>query len=92
MKNLLTEVEQFVINILNENLEPSFVYHSVSHTQRVVEKTKELVEGMKIEEESANKLLIAAWFHDIGYTKSIENHEEESVKIAEEFLNEARSF
>ncbi|PKH49399.1 phosphohydrolase [Tenacibaculum sp. Bg11-29] len=86
MKNLLTEVEQFVINLLNENLKPSFVYHSISHTQRVVEKTKELIEGMKVEEEEANKLMIAAWFHDVGYTKSIEKHEEESVKIAEDFL------
>jgi predicted metal-dependent HD superfamily phosphohydrolase len=87
MKNLLTEVEQFVVNLLNENLESSFVYHSVSHTQRVVEKTKELIEGMQIEEKAAEKLMIAAWFHDTGFIKSIENHEEESVKIAKGFLN-----
>jgi predicted metal-dependent HD superfamily phosphohydrolase len=86
MKNLLIEVEQFVINLLNENLKPSFVYHSISHTQRVVEKTKELIEGMKVEEQDADKLLLAAWFHDTGYIESIENHEEESVKIAVGFL------
>jgi predicted metal-dependent HD superfamily phosphohydrolase len=86
MKDLLIEVEKFVINLLNENLKASFVYHSISHTQRVVEKTKELIEGMNIDEKSAEILLIAAWFHDVGYMKSIENHEEESVKIAEAFL------
>ncbi|WP_333780679.1 HD domain-containing protein [Tenacibaculum retecalamus] len=88
MKNLLIEAENFVVNFLNEKLESSFVYHSVFHTQRVVEKTQILIEGLKIDEESANHLLLAAWFHDTGYTKSIENHENESVKIAEAFFNE----
>ena len=88
MKNLLIEAENFVVNFLNEKLESSFVYHSVFHTQRVVEKTQVLIEGLKIDEESANHLLLAAWFHDTGYTKSIENHENESVKIAEVFFNE----
>ncbi|WBX77169.1 DUF5706 domain-containing protein [Tenacibaculum ovolyticum] len=86
MKDLLIEVEKFVINLLNENLKASFVYHSISHTQRVVEKTKELIEGMAIDEKSAEILLIAAWFHDVGYMESIENHEEESIKVAEVFL------
>ena len=86
MENLLNEAENFVINLLNEELNPSYVYHSVFHTQYVVEKTKEIIEGLKIEEKSANKLLLAAWFHDAGYIKSIEDHEEESVKIAEVFL------
>ncbi|WP_028890282.1 Pycsar system effector family protein [Tenacibaculum ovolyticum] len=86
MKDLLIEVEKFVINLLNENLKASFVYHSISHTQRVVEKTKELIEGMAIDEKSAEIVLIAAWFHDVGYMESIENHEEESIKVAEVFL------
>ena len=32
--------------------------------------------------------LVAAWFHDTGYTEGYENHEEESVKIATAFLKE----
>ncbi len=86
MENLLIEVENFVINLLNDELDSSFVYHNVFHTQRVVEKTKELIEGMQIDEESAHVLILTAWFHDVGYTKSIEGHEEESVKIAEDFF------
>ena len=86
MENLFIEAEKFVINLLNESLKPSFVYHSISHTQRVVGKTKELIEGLQVEEKSANNLILAAWFHDTGYIKSIENHEEESVKIATSFL------
>ncbi|MBA6157220.1 HD domain-containing protein [Tenacibaculum sp. S7007] len=86
MENLLIEVENFVINLLNDELDSSFVYHNVFHTQRVVEKTKELIEGMQIDEQSAHVLMLTAWFHDVGYTKSIEGHEEESAKIAEDFF------
>ncbi len=86
MENLLNEVENFVINLLNEELNPSFVYHNISHTQYVVDKTKEIAEGLKVDEKSVNKLLLAAWFHDVGYIKAIDNHEEESVIIAENFL------
>lgn len=86
MENLLIEAENFVVHFLNEKLATSFIYHNVFHTQRVVAKTKELIEGAGITATSANNLLLAAWFHDIGYTKSIENHEEESVKIATVFL------
>jgi len=88
MKNLLIEAENFVIHLLNEKLTSSFVYHNIFHTQRVVEKAKELVEGMQIDEASANKLLLAAWFHDTGYIKQIDGHEEESVKIAALFFRE----
>ncbi|MCW8813351.1 MAG: DUF5706 domain-containing protein, partial [Chlorobium sp.] len=31
-------------------------------------------------------LLIAAWFHDIGYTESIDNHEDIGITIATQFL------
>ncbi len=86
MENLLIEAENFVINFLNEELDSSFVYHNVFHTQRVVEKTKELIQGMQINVKDAQVLILAAWFHDTGYAKSIENHEEESVKVAEVFL------
>ena len=73
-------------NVLNKKIDQSYVYHNLTHTKSVVKKTKELIEGLEIEEAEANKLIIAAWFHDTGYVNGIEGHEEESVKIATEFL------
>ncbi|MBE7645973.1 Pycsar system effector family protein [Tenacibaculum finnmarkense] len=88
MENLLIEAENFVITLLNEKLDTSFIYHNVFHTQRVVAKTKELIKEVELTVESSNSLLLAAWFHDTGYTESIENHEEESVKIVTVFLKD----
>ncbi len=88
MRNLIVEVEKYVINYLNENLEKSFVYHNVSHTQRVVEKAQELVENSDFTDEEKENLVIAAWFHDTGYTKVMDGHEDEGIKITAAFLKE----
>jgi predicted metal-dependent HD superfamily phosphohydrolase len=86
MENVLIAAEKHVVNLLNEQLKPSFLYHNLSHTQRVVKKVNELAAGIGLEEKTTQKLSLAAWFHDTGLIKSIENHEEEGVKIAIEFL------
>ena len=90
MDNLITVAEKYVISFLNENLDPSFIYHNIIHTKRVVEKTKELIEGMHIEGKDAQHLVIAAWFHDTGLVKGCDNHEAESANIAEKFLKDQK--
>jgi predicted metal-dependent HD superfamily phosphohydrolase len=86
MNSLIQETEQFVIDLLSEKLDKNFVYHNIAHTQRVVEKSHELIEGENFSEEQQQVLTLAAWFHDVGYTVNPENHEEESIKIATNFL------
>ncbi|WP_299102149.1 Pycsar system effector family protein [uncultured Winogradskyella sp.] len=86
MKNIVVEAEKYVIAYLNSNLDASFVYHNLAHTQRVVGKVNELLEEGPLNETEKDQLLVAAWFHDTGFTKTIEGHEQESVKIATEFL------
>ena len=88
MSVFLEKAESYALDYLNNNLEKKFVYHSIAHTQRVVEKAKELGESEKIEGEDLEALIVSAWFHDTGYSKSLTTHEEESVGIASEFLKE----
>ncbi|MGB2759914.1 MAG: Pycsar system effector family protein, partial [Maribacter stanieri] len=64
------------------------LYHNLRHTQRVVDSTKELIEGENIKDNESELLLVAAWFHDLGYTITYHNHEEHSCKLAKEFLTE----
>lgn len=86
MNSLIEKTEQFVVDLLNESLDKNFVYHNIAHTQRVVEKTLELIEGEAFSEVEKQALILAAWFHDVGYTVNPDNHEEESVVIATNFL------
>jgi predicted metal-dependent HD superfamily phosphohydrolase len=86
--NLIEQSEDFISNLLKDKLSNLYTYHNFSHTQSVVNATKELCEKEKVNVDERELLLIAAWFHDAGYTKGYENHENESVKIASEFLKE----
>ena len=86
MTVIIPEVEKYIYNLFSEKLGSDYVYHNLTHTQRVVAKAKEIAEDSELPKTDIENLEIAAWFHDIGYIKGSENHEEESVKIAEEFL------
>ncbi|WP_298530790.1 Pycsar system effector family protein [uncultured Algibacter sp.] len=88
MEKLIVEAEKFTTKLLNEELDASFLYHNLTHTQRVVEKAQLLAEQSNLTEVEKNHVTLASWLHDTGYTKDIKNHEEESVKIAKTFLKE----
>lgn len=88
MENILLDIENYVTKHLNENLDPNFVYHNLAHTQRVVEKVIELTDDNEVTEDEKRQLIIAAWFHDTGFINTIEGHEKESAKIADDFLSE----
>jgi len=88
MSTLLVDIEKYVFNLLSKTLDNGLVYHNISHTQGVVEKVIELADNLSIDEVSKENLQIAAWFHDTGFIKGPENHEDESVKIVQKFLKE----
>ncbi len=88
MNSLVLDTEKFVVTLFSEQLDNMYVYHNLSHTKRVVEKTQELIEGLQIPENEALLLTLAAWLHDTGYINGAENHEERSVTIATKFLKE----
>ena len=86
MENLVLEAEKYVISLLNEKIDTTFVYHNLAHTQRVAAKSKELSELSSVSDKEKEHLELAAWFHDTGFTKGSKGHEKESSKIATAFL------
>ena len=88
MSTLLIDAEIYVFNLLNNRLVSNYVYHNIAHTQKVVEKTIELAEKLEVDKASIENLQLAALFHDSGFIKQAENHEQESVKILTNFLQE----
>ncbi|WP_445748936.1 Pycsar system effector family protein [Polaribacter sp.] len=88
MSTLLSQIENYVTNLLGSQLDAVYIYHDLAHTQRIVTVVKELVEASQLTENEAENVFIAAWFHDTGFVKGAKNHEEESVKIATDFLKE----
>ena len=72
--------------LFKEKLSKKLVYHNYKHTFEVVKEARLLAEAYQLPEEEVEVLLLSAWFHDTGYISTYENHEEESVEIAQNFL------
>ncbi len=88
MSKLVENAEKFVFDLFKNELDQTFIYHNYTHTDRVLRSVREIIENTKISKKDAEILELTALLHDTGYTKSRENHEEESVKIATKFLKE----
>ena len=88
MSNLIEKTEKFVFDLFKNELDQTFLYHNYTHTARVLRSLREIIANSDIDKSDAEILELAALLHDTGYTKSRENHEEESVKIATAFLKD----
>ncbi len=87
MSDIIKATDEFVLTLFKEKLPNTFVYHNYRHTKRVYKSINEIIEDSQINVKDATILKLAALLHDTGYTVCRDGHEEESVKIAKEFLN-----
>lgn len=90
MADIIEKTEEFVFNLFKEKLPNTFIYHNFTHTKRVLKSTNEIVDNIEISDKDAEIVKLAALLHDTGYTVKWDGHEEESVKIATEFLEESK--
>ena len=86
--NILKISEDYAKNLLKDKLSSAYTYHNLDHTIQVVDKIKILAKEENISPEDTENLLLAGWFHDLGYVDDADNHEEESRKIASDFLKQ----
>ena len=87
-EQILTAVRQYVTDIYAHKVKPELVFHNMDHTEDVAEASSMMADYFKLDDNDRFVLLLAAWFHDIGYSKGVAlGHEEESIKMATEFLN-----
>ncbi|WP_104735465.1 Pycsar system effector family protein [Hanstruepera ponticola] len=88
MSKLVENAQDYVFNLFKDELDQSFLYHNYKHTERVLRSIKEIIEHTEVNKSDAEILELAALFHDTGYIKTREGHEEQSVKIATTFLKD----
>lgn len=86
--DILKISEDYVKNLFKDRLSSAYTYHNLDHTIQVVDKIKILAKEENASPEDTEDLLLAGWFHDLGYIDDSENHEEESRKMAEKFLKQ----
>ncbi len=85
-KTLINEVEKFVSGLLENETPVDYTYHTLTHTQNVVKNAVFIGTNEKLPDEEMEILMLAAWFHDVGYLKKYKGHEEASAEMAVKFL------
>jgi len=86
---LIQRIEAYITQLFTENPNPALVYHSLAHTREVVELAKKLADHYDLSEEQYGAVVIAGWFHDVGYLLAEPSqHEEKGAELATAFLTE----
>ena len=85
---LLQDAQVLVTDLLSNKLSKSIRFHTLLHTQEVVAACEKLADYHQLGEDDKTALIVAAWFHDSGYTSGeAKDHETRSIEIVTEFLN-----
>lgn len=85
-KTIENEAQSLVEGHFEANLGRSFRFHSAEHTREVVAAVKQIADFEGVDGQLRKLLVLAAWFHDTGYTETYVGHEEEGCKMAGEFM------
>ncbi len=84
----LTATAEYVKDYIQKNVGAEYVFHDISHTLEVVTSAHEICQGYDLNEREVEILLIAAWFHDTGYSNGgPDGHEARSCELARQFLS-----
>jgi predicted metal-dependent HD superfamily phosphohydrolase len=85
---LIDQAARHVTTLFAERQTPALHYHNLAHTQLVVQAAQEIAHSYSLSEEERTAVVIAAWFHDVGYLNNYEDHETESAMLAHAFLSQ----
>ncbi|HEY0273179.1 MAG TPA: Pycsar system effector family protein [Chitinophaga sp.] len=85
---IISAAKQFVTRQYAEHPHPTLVYHNLTHTQQVVKVAAQLAAHYHLSEEELMIVMVAAWFHDVGYLFGEgKGHEARSAEAAHTFLS-----
>jgi len=88
MSKIIKRVKTYCTNLITTSKCKELPYHNIDHTQDVVDAVIEISKAAGISNNELKNCIIAAWFHDTGFSLSYKNHEYFSKKIAENFLEQ----
>lgn len=87
-ESIINEAGIFATNLLKQETPEEYSYHTLEHTVRAVKNAALIGAREGLTSEETDILSIAAWFHDVGYTRVYQDHETESAAIADKFLSQ----
>ncbi len=83
---IIRNISQYCTELLTTSKCRQLPFHNLEHTKEVAQNVNYLCTAMDVDPKQTNLLIIAAWFHDTGFSTCYNGHEESSQKIATDFL------
>src|SRR5438045_4362365 len=88
-ERILSAARNYVTELFTHSVKPEFVFHNLEHTEDVAEASSMMADHYHLSDDDRFVLMLAAWFHDTGYSSGHpEGHEEVSVQLATKFMQE----
>ncbi|WP_312076618.1 Pycsar system effector family protein [Chryseobacterium sp.] len=85
--NILDKAKNYVESLFKDKLSSVYFYHNFIHTSFAVQKAEEIIKNSAISPTEREKIILALWFHDVGFTDcNAEGHEERGAVLMREFL------
>lgn len=76
----------YVQSLFQAYLPSTLVFHDLVHIQQVADAVKKIGQACRLPASDLELLVIAAWFHDVGYIAGYQDHVELGQEIAKNWL------
>ncbi|SDD75239.1 Pycsar system effector family protein [Niabella drilacis] len=84
---LLPDAAYYVAQYIADHVRPGLHYHNLEHITHAVAAAKQIADHYQLPEPEYATVVIAAWFHDLGYYAGERTgHEETGARLAAEYL------
>jgi predicted metal-dependent HD superfamily phosphohydrolase len=86
--NYESQIERYVRDLFTEHTKANLVYHTLVHTEKVIERIAEIESHYLLKDEEKFILYTAGWFHDTGHLfVPADQHEQKSADLVREFVS-----
>ncbi len=86
MEELIEMASAYIDRLFTDCLPKAMYFHNLEHTLRTLEAVRRIGNHSGLDDQEKYILELSALFHDSGYTRKYIGHEEESMRIAIDFL------
>ncbi len=85
----IKSITRYCSDILHNDKCKNLPFHNFAHTQEVVDNVVLISDAIGIHPKEADFIVIAACFHDTGFSEAYEDHEEVSKRLAAQYMEKA---
>jgi len=86
-KDVIKSAQKQAFELFKQGEIKPLVYHNFNHTEEVAAAALKIGKASGLSDDELELVELAAWFHDVGYTKQPEDHELVGADMASEFLS-----